>query len=315
VTRVARGPGAIVCPLVTPLTAHGALDEKVLRELIDALVPDLDGLFVLGSSGELAFLPDAVAEQVARSAVDQVAGRIPVYVGVGDTGTQRTLERAARLAEAGPDFVVVTTPFYYALESDAAIVGHFSAIADAAAAPVVLYNIPQHTHSRLSPAAVRTLAGHPNIAGLKDSAGDWFAFEQFLAARDDGFRVMQGREQLAAISLWAGADGVISAVANVAPRLLRELASAVSDGRPRRETLALQATIGELAAVFEQGHWLAGLKCALGTLGWPVGDPGRPIPPYDETQRAAVAAIVKAPSIRPWLVGPPGSAAPVEGGP
>src|SRR5258705_7512053 len=103
---IARRAGGIVCPLVTPLTADGRLDEGVLRGLIDAIVPDVDGLFVLGSSGELTWLPDEMAVRVAQVAVNQTAGRIPVYVGVGDTGLTRTLARAERLGALGADFLV-----------------------------------------------------------------------------------------------------------------------------------------------------------------------------------------------------------------
>jgi dihydrodipicolinate synthase/N-acetylneuraminate lyase len=302
---VTARPAGIVCPLVTPLTTDGRVHEPVLRTLIDALVPDLDGLFVLGSSGELTWLPDDVALEVARIAIDQVAGRIPVYVGIGDTGLRRTLDRSARFADLGADYVVAAAPFYYAVTSEAAIVDHFATIADAAAAPLVLYNIPQNTHVSLTPSVVRTLARHRNVAGIKDSAGDWFAFEKFLAFGDEGFGILQGREQLAASSLWSGADGVISALANFAPRLLRALVAAIRKERPRAETLALQASILELAAVFEQGDWLAGLKCTLRTIGWDVGDPSRPIPPYDLAQRAAVAEIVRRPDLRRWLTARP----------
>ena len=291
---------------MTPLTADGRLDEPVFRALIDALVPDLDGLFVLGSSGELTWLPDDVALRVARVAVDQVGGRVPVYVGVGDTGLARTLARAERLAVAGADYLVVAAPFYYHVAEEAAVVEHFVAVADRAPAPVVLYNIPQNTHLPLTPSVVGRLAEHPNVVGLKDSAGDWFAFEQFLALRSDGFSVLQGREQLAAISLWSGADGVISALANFAPRLLQELSVSVRDERPRRETLALQAWVGELAGVFEQGEWLAGLKATLQALGWDVGEPSAPIPPCDAGQRQVVREIVATPELRPWLTVRPG---------
>jgi 4-hydroxy-tetrahydrodipicolinate synthase len=294
-------PGGVVCPLVTPWTPDGRLDERVLRDLIDALVPDLDGLFLLGSSGELTWLPDELASRVVAVAIDQVAGRIPVYVGVGDTGERRTLDRAARLTDAGVDFVVVAAPFYYAVDSEAAVVDYFAAVADAATVPVVLYNIPQNTHLALTPSVVRSLAAHPNIVGMKDSAGDWFAFRQYLAARSETFRVLQGREQLAAISYWSGADGVISGMANFAPRLLGALAAAAREERPRAHVLELQATVDELAAVFELGYWLAGLKCTLQTLGWPVGDPGRPLPTYDVAQAASVAEIVARPGLRPWL--------------
>ncbi|HET7029122.1 MAG TPA: dihydrodipicolinate synthase family protein [Candidatus Limnocylindrales bacterium] len=303
-SAVLARPGGIVCPLATPWSPDGRLDEAVLRDLIDVLVPDLDGLFVLGSSGELAWLPDDVADRVARIAVDQVGGRIPVYVGAGDTGGRRTLDRVARLADVGADYVVLAAPFYYAVDSEAAIIDHFATVADAASAPIVLYNIPQNTHRPLTPGAVRALAVHPRIAGMKDSAGDWFAFEEFLAARSEGFSVMQGREQMAAISLWSGADGVISAVANLAPRLLRALAEALRAERPRAEVLALQATISDLAGVFAQGEWLAGLKGTLQILGWPVGDPGRPIPPLDPDGRAAVGRILATPAIARWLMGP-----------
>jgi 4-hydroxy-tetrahydrodipicolinate synthase len=286
------------------MTADGRLDEAVLRDLIDALVPDLDGLFVLGSSGELTWLPDEMAIDVARVAVDQTGRRIPVYVGVGDTGLSRTLARADRLADAGADYLVVAAPFYYPVTSEAGVVEYFETVAERASAPVVLYNIPQNTHLPLAPSTVGRLARHPNIVGIKDSAGDWIAFDAFLALRAADFSVMQGREHLAAVSLWSGADGLISAMANFAPRLLQALAASIRDERPRTEPLALQATVGELAAVFEQGDWLAGLKVTLQALGWNVGEPSRPIRPYDAAQRRAVESIVSRPAMARWLTVP-----------
>jgi dihydrodipicolinate synthase/N-acetylneuraminate lyase len=303
-------PGGIVCPLATPLTVDGRLDERVLRGLIDALVPALDGLFVLGSSGELTWLPDDTAIDVARVAVDQAAGRIPVYVGVGDTGLTRTLARADRLGKIGADYLVVAAPFYYQVASAAGVIDHFETIAEQAPAPVVLYNIPQNTHLPLAPATVATLAGHPNIVGIKDSAGDWNTFESFLALRADDFSVMQGRERLAAISLWSGADGLISAMANFAPRLLQALAASIRDDGPRAETRVLQATIGELAAVFDQGDWLAGLKTTLQVSGWNVGDPSPPIPPHDAAQRLVIEGILSRPEIARWLTMAPAPARP-----
>ena len=290
--------------MATPVTADGRLDEDVLRELIDALVPNLDGLFVLGSSGELTWLPDEMAVRVARVAVAQTDGRIPVYIGVGDTGLNRTLARADRLADVGADFLVVAAPFYYQVTSEASVVGYFEAVAERASSPVVLYNIPQNTHLSLAPSTVRHLAEHPNIVGIKDSAGDWTDFEAFLALRAEGFSVLQGRERLAAISLWSGADGVISAMANFAPRLLQALATSIHRESPRTETLALQTAIGTLAGVFEQGHWLSGLKVTLQTLGWNVGEASPPITPYDAAQRLVVEGILSAPDMARWLTVP-----------
>jgi 4-hydroxy-tetrahydrodipicolinate synthase len=286
------------------MTPDGRLDEAVLRGLIDALVPDLDGLFVLGSSGELTWLPDEMALRVASVAVEQVRGRIPVYVGIGDTGLNRTLARADRFADVGADYVVVASPFYYSLASETSIVDYFEAVAERASSPVVLYNIPQNTHLALAPSTVRRLAEHPRIVGIKDSAGDWFAFERFLSLRADDFSVMQGRERLAAVSLWSGGDGLISAVANFAPRLLQALSASVEGEQPRGETHALQATIGELAGVFEEGDWLAGLKATLQALGWNVGEPSATIPPYTASQRQVVDRIISSPDVARWLTMP-----------
>lgn len=299
-------PGGIVVPLATPLRPDGRLNEPVLRDLVDALVPDLDGLFALGSSGELAWLPDDVALRVARLAVEQVAGRIPVYIGVSETSTARTLDRAARFADVGADYLVVTTPIYYPVVSEPRLVDHFAAVADRAPAPIVLYNIPSHTHCRLTPAVVEALADHPRIAGIKDSTGDWAAFDRILALRSDTFRVLQGHERLAAVSLWAGADGLITSVANVAPRLLQALTASIREDARRSESLALQATIRRLAEVFAQGDWLAGLKCTLQSIGWEVGDPSPGIEPYGAAERAVVEAIVATPEIARWLATPDG---------
>ena len=302
----ASRPGGVVVPLVTPLLPDGRVNERVLRDLVDALVPDLDGLFALGSSGEMTWLPDEVALQVAHVVVEEVAGRIPVYLGVGDTSTARTVERAARFADTGADYLVVTTPFYYQVVSEPRLVDHFAAVADRAPVPIVLYNIPQHTHCLLTPAVVEALAGHPRIAGIKDSTGDWAAFDQILALRSDGFRVLQGHERLAAVSLWAGADGLITSVANFAPRLLRALTTSIRDDARRSESLALQATIRRLAEVFAQGSWLAGLKCTMQSVGWDVGEPSPGIEPYGGAERAAVESIVSTPEIARWLTTPGG---------
>lgn len=295
-----RRPEGVICPVATPLTASGDLDEDVFRALIEALLPDLDGLFVLGSSGELARLTDPTAERAARVATDQVRGRIPVFVGIGDTGIDRTLARAERFGDIGADYYAVTSPFYYPVPSESLLVRYYETIAERIGPRLMLYNIPQNTHVWLTPDVVRELATHPRVAGIKDSTGDPFQFAQLLALRSPDFRVLQGREELTAASTWAGADGVISATANFAPRLLGAVIRSVREGRPREETLALQATVDRLAGVFTQGYWLAGLKATLAELGWEIGEPSQPMPGLSEAQLAAVRQIIEATDAR-WL--------------
>ena len=303
--RRSSRPGGIVCPLVTPLTDAGRLDEPVFRALIDALVPDLDGLFILGSSGELTWLPDDVAQRVAQVAVDQVGGRIPVYVGVGDTGLARTLARAERLAAAGADYLVVTAP------STTRSPRRPGSSSTSSPSRTGRRRRSSSTTSRRTPTcrwpvgrrAARGAPEHRRDQGLRRRLVRLRAVPRPPVRR---LQPVAGPGALAAISLWSGADGVISAMGNFAPRLLQELAASVREERPRQEILALQARVGELAAVFEQGDWLAGLKATLQALGWEVGEPGAPIPPYDAGQRRVVGEIVATPELRPWLTLAPG---------
>lgn len=285
--------GSIICPLATPLDDAEALDVHALRQLLDRILPDLDGVFVLGSSGEFALLTERAADQLVDEVVMHVGGRVPVLVGVGDTGTVRALSNLKRLARAGVDYIVACSSFYYPITDQEALTGHFLEIADASPLPVVLYNIPQNTATPLTPAAVARLSEHPNIVGIKDSWGDMVLHQEFLALRTDSFRVLQGREQLAAASLWLGGDGVISGLANFAPALLQQIAAAVREGNWPR-ALDAQRAATTLAQLFDQGYWLSALKAALAELGIGTGRAAAPLPPCTATQRANIRRILHA---------------------
>lgn len=280
-------PGGIICPIATPLDADEGLDVPALHLLLDRILPDLDGVFALGSSGEFALLRPRVSEELVERVVERVAGAVPVYVGVGDTGTSRAVANLHRLDRPGIDYVVACTSFYYPITDQKALIGHFLALAEASPRPVIIYNIPQNTFSPLDPEAIRELVEHPNVAGIKDSAGDMFAFQQFLELRTPDFSVMQGREQLAASSLWLGADGLISALSNLDPGLLRELRRAVQN-QQRDVALAVQRRVTKLAQLFDQGYWLSALKAAIAELGIGSGTLAQPIPACDARQRRAI---------------------------
>ena len=269
--------GGIICPIATPLDEQENLDVKSFHQLLDRVLPDVDGIFFLGSTGEFALLRDEVADRVVTVGLDYVHGKLPVYVGISDTGTSRAVAHLKRAAREGVDFVVATSPYYYPINDQAALIRHFISIADASELPVILYNIPQNTAINLTPDSLRQLAQHPNIVGIKDSWGDLFQFQEYLSLREKDFIVMQGREQLTAISLWLGADGIVSALANFAPHMLQKVRSAVLNG-DREGAIHLQQQITELARVFDQSHFVSGLKAALFELGIGKGNPAQPIP-------------------------------------
>lgn len=283
-------PTGIIVPIATPLKEDGRLDEETFRVLIRAQAPQVDGMFVLGSSGEFAWLPRSVAAEVRRVAREETAGKVPLYVGVGDTSLPRTLDRISELGASDAEFVVVTAPYYYPIDP-AALVQYFETIADRSPIPVVLYNIPQNTGLVLTTESLRTLAAHPNIVGVKDSSGDMFGFLEMLTLRGPGFAVLQGREQLLAASAYSGADGIVSSLGNIAPALLRAAIDAVVAGE-RDLALELQRKITTLAELFGHGYWVAALKSALTTLGFPVGSPVPPLQACTKEQSSAIATLL-----------------------
>lgn len=293
-----KHPQGIICPVATPLLEDESLDSPAFRRLLDRIVPHIDGLLVLGTTGEFAFLRESTAREAVAVAVEQVNGRIPIYVGVGDTGTARVLSKIEQLAIPGVDFTLVCSPFYYAVSDEQALAKHFRAAADASPIPMLVYNIPQNTHNNLSSQLVSRLANHPNIVGLKDSWGDMFQFQEFLNLRSPDFRVFQGPEHLAAASLWLGADGVVSALANIHPRPLRELVEYVHSGQ-RDRALATQRKITRLAGIFQFGNVSSVLKAALHELGIGNGRPAAPLPPCTEEQISSIRKVLKQAEIIP----------------
>lgn len=285
-------PAGVVCPLATPLNADETLDEAAFRALVDHLVPDLDGAFVLGSSGEFALLRDDVALRAIELTVEVVDGRIPVYAGIGDTGTERALTRMRRAIRAGVDYILLTSPFYYAVADEDALERHFVTVADASDVPVLIYNIPQNTHVHLTPALIARLAEHPNIVGMKDSWGDMIQFQAFLELSGEGFSVFQGREELTLASLWLGADGVVSAMNNFVPGMFQVLKKHVAAG-DHQAALAQQKAITALSSVFQQGYWLSVLKVVLEMLGYGSGRAATPLPVITDDQRAGIRRILE----------------------
>ena len=285
-------PKGIICPLATPLDCEENLDLTTLHQSLDYILPSLDAVFVLGSSGEFAALREQTARQIVDATLDYVNGRLPVYVGIADVSTARAIEHLHRVARGGVTAVVATSPFYYPLTDQASLINHFARIADASELPLILYNIPQNTHIHLAPASAQRLAQHPNIIGLKDSWGDMILFQEFLKAQSDKFAVLQGREQLAAASLWLGATGSVSTLANFAPEMLQQIVSAVRAGN-QAKALVAQRQVTDLARVFEQGYWLAALKTVLLELGIGTGRMAQPFPNCTPEQRRTIHWILK----------------------
>ena len=207
-------PGAfpvkgILVPLATPLSARDRLDlpglERLLEHVIDGGV---HGVFLLGTTGEAPSLTDRLKRELIERSAAVIGRRVPLLVGVTDTSLVDSLELAEFAAGIGADAVVAApAPYFPINQSDLA--RSMESLADESPLPLFLYNMPSHSKVVFEAETVRALAGHPNVAGIKDSSGDMLAFNQFLQVGEEqpGFAVLMGPEELLAESVLMGGHG------------------------------------------------------------------------------------------------------------
>lgn len=239
----------VIPPAITPLTPAGDVDTGSVRRLAEHLVgAGVHGLFLLGSSGEAAYLTDAQRLTAIEAAVDAVAGRVPVLAGVIDTTTARVLDRAADAVRAGADALVATAPFYTRTHP-VEVAGHFRRIHEGAGVPLFAYDIPVAVHTKLPRDVVLELAADGTLAGLKDSSGDEGSLRRLLVdlrARTPDFSVLTGSELTVDGALLAGADGVVPGLGNVDAHGYVRLYEAARAG----DWAAARAEQDRLAALF-----------------------------------------------------------------
>ncbi|GAA1263687.1 dihydrodipicolinate synthase family protein [Pseudonocardia aurantiaca] len=292
----------VVPPLVTPLDESGEVDRASLERLIAFLLDaGVDGLFLGGSSGEVALLDTAQRRAITEIAVGAAAGAVPVLVGAVDTGTRRVIEHARQAAELGADAVVVTAPFYVQPHPDE-VVAHFRAVHAAVDVPVVAYDIPSAVGTRLTPEVVTGLAAERVAVALKDSSGDLASFREIRRRVPADFPLLTGSELLADTAMQLGASGIVPGLGNVDPhgyvRLYRAAvagddaaAAGEQDRLARLFTIVSVADPGRIG--FTAGA-LGAFKAAMalrGIIANPATNP--PLLPLDDTETKAIAAILE----------------------
>ncbi|MBN6042039.1 dihydrodipicolinate synthase family protein [Amycolatopsis sp. 195334CR] len=258
----------VIPPLCTPLHDDWTVDTASFRRHIEAqITAGVHGIFVLGSSGEVPFLPDAQRRVVLETAVDQAAGRVPVLAGCIDMTTLRVAEHVRDAEKAGADAIVVTAP-YYTRTHVAEIDRHFRLLAERTGLPIFAYDIPMAVHNRLDREMVLRLAADGVIAGLKDSSGDEAGFRFVLLRKAerglDSFAVFTGSELMVDTALALGANGVVPGLANVDPdgyvAIHRHvLAGELDAAKKVQERLLNLFTITDVAPVDRMGRGSAAL--------------------------------------------------------
>jgi dihydrodipicolinate synthase/N-acetylneuraminate lyase len=259
----------ILPPIPTPFDREGRLDTGAFRALAEALEPLVDGLLIYGSNGEGVHL----TPEERRRGLFALNPQKPFLVGLMEETLPQAERALAEAKERGAMGLLVTPPRYYHASLGEGLVRYYQALAEGM--PVWLYHVPQNTKVDLPLPAVKALAAHPGVVGLKDSSGDLGRFA-FYQAEGLPLRVYTGHAPTFLGALALGAEGGILAAANLAPRAYRALLSAFREGR-LGEAQALQKRLYPLGALLAQGG-VPLLKQALRHLGLPAGYPRPPYP-------------------------------------
>ena len=294
----------VVPPVVTPDTPDHQLDvvsfERSINRLIEAGV---DGLFFLGSSGEVVFATDERRDQIVREAVRIVDHRVPVLVGIIDTETERVLEHGRRALALGADALVATAPFY-ALGGPADVEEHFRILHQELDAPLFAYDIPVCVHTKLPWKMLARLGAEGVLAGVKDSSGDDVSFRYLVQENEKNghpLTLLTGHEIVVDGALLSGADGSVPGLANVEPEGYVRMWKAAQEGN-WTEVKREQDRLNEISHIFDvtsgvqgYGAGVGAFKCALNLMGIFDSDQmPRPVKPLDGQNREAIKQVLVA---------------------
>ncbi len=260
-----RFQGSMVA-VVTPMK-DGAVDLRAFRELVDWLVVEgTDGLVPCGTTGEGATLTEAEQADVIRATVEVARGRVPVIAGAGSNATYRCIESVKAARELGADAALVVTP-YYNKPTQEGLFRHYLAIWEATRFPIVAYNVPSRTSGDILPDTVARLAKAGAIVGIKEATASMDRQVQLVEkVGRDALSFLSGDDFTVAPYIACGGHGVISVVANIAPRAMKELVAAALRG-DFAKALEKQVALAELNRVMFVETSPGPVKAAAALLG------------------------------------------------
>ena len=204
--------------IVTPMHTDGSIDYEALSRFVEFQIDSgINGLAVMGTTGENATIEPEDQKKVIAYTVEKVAGRVPVIAGTGTNNTEHVLHNTRNACQVGADAILVVTP-YYNKATQNGLVTHFTAVADESTLPVILYNVPSRTGCNLLPKTVAKLSEHPNIAAIKEATGSLAQMIEIMHLCGDKIDVYSGEDGLTVPMMAMGAKGTISVLSNVAPR-------------------------------------------------------------------------------------------------
>lgn len=283
----------VLTAIVTPFDPAGEVCPQRLRAQVRRQVKYGNGVFCNGTNGEFFVLSLEEKRRVTETCVAEVSGQVPVVAHIGEISTATTIQLGKDVAAMGVDAVSVISPYFVPLKQSE-LIYHYTAIADAVPVPVFLYNIPGRTGNTIEPATAAKLAEHPNIVGIKDSAGSYESLRGYLDAVKDipDFDVLSGPDHLAHQGFLDGCSACISGLANVSPEGVSLIWKHFRDGNIEKSKAAQEFIGGLRKDLYAVAFAPAAVKKAALLLGEDVGDSRYPIV-FTEADLAAIRVVVE----------------------
>ncbi len=287
-------PGIIV-PILTPIDKDECIMESKLRSQVDFVINGgVAGILAFGSNGEFYMIEEDEQERALRIIIDQTAGRVPVFMGIGSISTKKCIRIAKMAQRVGASAISVLQPMFIK-PTEEELFGHFQAIAEAVPQmPVLLYNNPARTGYTLNGSLVYRLAHEvPNIVGMKDSSGDMTQTSEFIRRnRDCGFKVYAGKDTLVYCSMACGAAGSVATTANFVPELVCSIIAKYLEG-DLSGSLEAQFQLNPIRLAMDQVSWPVATKDYANLFGRDAGTPYLPNLPASEKQYEALKNAAK----------------------
>ena len=256
--------------IITPMYEDGSINfDELGRILEDQIARGTDAVVICGTTGECSTMTDEEQLATIKFTVDTVAHRIPVIAGAGSNDTDHGCALAAKSAACGADALLMVTP-YYNKTSQAGLVAHFTAMAEAGGIPVILYNVPSRTGLNIAPETAMELSRHPLINGIKEASGNISQVAKIAALCGDELNIYSGNDDQVVPLLSLGGKGVISVVSNVAPELVHDCCQAFFEGDTARACQLQLAMLPLSEALFCEVNPIP-VKYAMNVLGWNAG--------------------------------------------
>ncbi len=267
--------------LVTPFRSDGTVDLKSLAAFVEWQIEcGIDGVIPCGTTGESATLTGEEHVEIVRHVVDVVGGRVPVVAGTGSNSTREAVELTRHAREAGADGALMISP-YYNRPTQEGIYQHYKKVASEVGIPIIVYNIPGRTGSKIEPETLARMAELKNVAGVKEATGSVDQAIDVMRLCGDRLAVYSGEDSLIFSLMALGGKGVISTVANVAPKETSQLASACLEGKWQMGRELQFKLMPLIRAVFLETNPIP-VKTALALMGKCGGDLRLPLTPMAE---------------------------------